>query len=63
MNNKEEEYFNLQETATAWLAVAVGYGSKPFNVNGYRSVHFSGADLHGLLLWFILISPVEQGSG
>lgn len=63
MNNKEEEYFNLQETATAWLAVAVGCGSKPFNVNGYRSVHFSGADLHGLLLWFILISPVEQGSG
>ena len=50
MNNKEEEHINLQETLTAWLAVVVGCDPKPFNVNGYLSVHFRGADLQGALL-------------
>lgn len=62
MNNKGEAYFNLQETLTAWLAVAVGCDPKPFNVNGYLSAHFSGADPHGPWLWFILISHVQYSS-
>lgn len=60
MNNKEEEYFNSQETLTAWLAVVAGCDPNPFNVNSYLSVHFSSrADLQGALLWFILISQVS----
>lgn len=58
MNEKEKEYFDLQETLTGWLVVFVGCDPNPLNVNGYLSVNFSGVDLQGALLWFILISLV-----
>lgn len=58
MNNKEEEYFIFHKTLAAWLAVVVGRDPKPLNVCGSHSVHFSGADLQGTLLWLVLISQV-----
>lgn len=58
MNSKEEECFIFHKTLAAWLAVVVGCDPNPLNVSGSRSVHFSGADLQGALLWLILISQV-----
>lgn len=58
MNSKEEECFIFHKTLAAWLAVVVGCDPNPLNVSGSRSLHFSGADLQGALLWLILISQV-----
>lgn len=58
MNNKEEEYFIFHKTLAACLTVVIACDPNPLNVSGTRSVHFSGADLQGALLWLVLISPV-----
>lgn len=60
MNNKEEEYFffSTKHWLLGWLVI-VGCDPKPLNVTGSRSLHFSGADLRGALLWLILISQVS----
>lgn len=56
--HKEEDYFIFHETLAAWLAVVVGWDPNLLNVSSSHSVHFSGADLWGALLWLILVSQV-----